>query len=454
MHITPEEIAETLAMVTRQRLDVRTVTLGLSLHGCVSDNLNRMCGRIYDTICRRADRLTSVVQSIQREFGIPIVNRRISVTPVALLAGACTNEDLSPIAIAMNRAAKEVGVDFIGGFSALVQKGVSDADRRLIASIPGALSGTERVCASVNVASTRAGMNMDAILRMSEVIKDTARRTADRDSIGCAKLVVFCNMVEDNPFMAGAMHGSGEADAVVHVGISGPGVIRSVVEGMPVSAPLNEIAEAIKSASFKITRMGELVAREAAKRLQVSMGIVDLSLAPTPAEGDSVAAIIEAIGVEKCGGPGTTTALALLNDAVKKGGAMGTSSIGGLSGAFIPVSEDANMVRAVAAGALTLEKLEAMTAVCSVGLDMIPIPGETPAETIASIISDACAIGVINNKTTAARLIPVEGKSEGDTAEFGGLLGAAPIMGVKPWAGARMVRRGGRFPAPLNSLRN
>ncbi|MHB1342385.1 MAG: DUF711 family protein [Coriobacteriia bacterium] len=453
LDISPEEIAETLTMVTQQHLDIRTVTLGISLNGCTADDIETVASRVYEHVTRAAERLVPVAEAIDREYGIPIINKRISVTPVAEIAPH-DGADLTPIALAMDRAACEVGVDFIGGFSALVQKGIGSGDRRLIDAIPTALAATERVCSSVNVASTRAGINMDAVLLMAETIKAAAEATGDRDGIACAKLVVFCNMVEDNPFMAGAMHGSGEADAVVNVGISGPGVVRAVVKSLPEDADLTVVAEAIKATSFKITRIGELVAREAARRLGVAMGIVDLSLAPTPAEGDSVADIIEAMGVKRCGGPGTTTALALLNDAVKKGGAMGTSSIGGLSGAFIPVSEDAGMVRAVECGALTLEKLEAMTAVCSVGLDMIAVPGDTPAETIAAVISDACAIGVVNSKTTAARLIPVPGKSVGDTVEFGGLLGAAPVMAVNEWAGTGLVRRGGRVPAPLGSLRN
>ncbi len=454
LSLEPEEIVETLLMITQQNLDIRTVTLGMSLAGCADGDLVRMSGKVREHILRMAERLVPVCDRIAAEYGVPIVNKRIAVTPISLLAAACTDEDVSLLAQAMDSAAAEVGVDFIGGFSALVQKGVGDADRRLIASIPSALANTTRVCSSVNVASTRAGINMDAIVAMSRIVKATAEATADRDGIGCGKLVVFCNMVEDNPFMAGAVHGIGEPDAVVNVGISGPGAVRAVVESLPPDADLTEVAEAIKATSFKITRAGELIAREAAKRLGVEMGIVDLSLAPTPAEGDSVAAIIEAIGVERCGGPGTTAALALLNDAVKKGGAMGTSSIGGLSGAFIPVSEDAGMVRAVEDGALTLEKLEAMTAVCSVGLDMIAVPGDTAAETIAAIIADVCAIGVVNSKTTAARLIPAPGKSVGDRVEFGGLLGAAPVMAVNAWAGARLSRRGGRIPAPLGSLRN
>jgi uncharacterized protein len=454
MHIEPEEIAETLEMISSQHLDIRTVTLGLSLRSCASDNVDEIARRVYDRVTTSSARLVSVADAIAREYGIPIVNKRIAVTPVAELAGACSTGDLSPIATALDRAAHAVGVDFIGGFSALVHKGIGEADARLIRSIPEALAITDRVCASVNVATTRAGINWDAVVAMAETIRATAEATAQRDAIGCAKLVVFCNMVEDNPFMAGAVHGSGEPDAVINVGISGPGAVRALVESLPVDADLTTVAEAIKAAAFKITRMGDLVAREAAHRLGVASGIVDLSLAPTPAEGDSVAAILEAIGVERCGGPGTTMALALLNDAVKKGGAMGTSSFGGLSGAFIPVSEDANMVRAVEDGALTLEKLEAMMSVCSVGLDMIAIPGDTTAATIAGIIGDACAIGMVNSKTTAARLIPAPGTRVGDHVEFGGLLGAAPVMAANGWAGERLARRGGRVPAPLAALRN
>ena len=454
MHISPEEIVETLLMVTQQHLDIRTVTLGISLDGCAASDVERAAARVYDTVCSRAERLVPVTDAIEREYGVPIVNRRIAVTAIAQLAAVCDADDPTPFARALDRAAAAVGVEFIGGYSALVQKGIGEGDRRLIDSIPQALAITERVCSSVNVASTRAGINMDAVLRMAEVVRATAEATADRDSFGCGKLVVFCNMVEDNPFMAGAVHGAGEPDTVVNVGISGPGVVRAVVSALPDDADLTEVAEAIKATAFKITRAGELIARETARRLGVEMGIVDLSLAPTPAEGDSVAAIIEAIGVERCGGPGTTTALALLNDAVKKGGAMGTSSTGGLSGAFIPVSEDAGMIRAVRDGALTLEKLEAMTAVCSVGLDMIAVPGDTPVETLAAIMADACAIGVVNSKTTAARLIPAIGKSVGDTLEYGGLWGSAPVMDVNRWAGTKLVRRGGRVPAPLGSLRN
>jgi uncharacterized protein (UPF0210 family) len=452
--ITPEEIVETLLMVQQQNLDIRTVTLGLSLAGCADRDMGSMARRVYEHVTTAGARLVPVAEAIAREYGIPIVNKRIAVSPVAHIAAAAPGADPTPLAEALDRAAAEVGVDFIGGYSALVQKGTGESDRRLIDSLPTALAVTERVCASVNVASTRAGMNMDAIAHMAEVIKSTAAATAERDSVGCAKLVVFANMVEDNPFMAGAVHGTGEGDAVINVGISGPGVVRAVVAAMPADADLTAVAEEIKATAFKITRAGELVAREAARRLGVAMGIVDLSLAPTPAAGDSVAGILEAIGVERAGAPGTTTALALLNDAVKKGGAMGTSSIGGLSGAFIPVSEDADMIRAVREGALTLDKLEAMTSVCSVGLDMIALPGDTPMETLAAIISDVCAIGVINSKTTAARLIPAAGRAVGDEVSFGGLLGHAPVMDVSGWSAARLIRRGGRFPAPLGSLRN
>jgi uncharacterized protein (UPF0210 family) len=454
LHITPEEIVETLLMVQQQSLDIRTVTLGLSLRDCAHDDVEVAATRVYDKITRAAEQLVPITDRIEAEYGIPIVNRRISVTPIAGLAATITSEDAVPFAVALDRAAHEVGVDFIGGFSTLVHKGVGAGGRKLIAAIPEALATTERVCASVNVATTRAGINMDAVLLMAETVRACAEKTADRDSIGCAKLVVFANMVEDNPFMAGAVHGTGEPDAVVNVGISGPGAVRAVVAALPAEADITDIAEAIKATAFKITRAGELVAREAAKRLGVEMGIVDLSLAPTPAEGDSVADILEAMGVGRCGGPGTTAALALLNDAVKKGGAMGTSRPGGLSGAFIPVSEDQGMIRAAESGALTLEKLEAMTSVCSVGLDMIAVPGDTTVETIAGVIADECAIGVVNSKTTAVRLIPAIGKSVGDRVSFGGLLGEAPVMPVNQWAGTVFAHRGGRFPAPLQSLKN
>ncbi|MGI5940049.1 MAG: PFL family protein [Thermoleophilia bacterium] len=454
MYLTPEEIVETLTMIMQQHLDVRTITLGLSLAPCADPDIDIMARRIYERITSVAARLVPIAEQLEREYGIPIVNKRIAVTPIALLAAATQTQDLTPLALALDRAASTVGIDFIGGFSALVHKGICDADRRLIATIPKALTLTERVCASVNVATTRAGINMDAVLAMAQTILDTAQATADRDSIGCAKLVVFANMVEDNPFMAGAVHGSGEPDVVVNVGISGPGVVRAVVQSLAPDADLTTVAEAIKATAFKITRVGELIAREAAARLGVAQGIVDLSLAPTPAHGDSVAEIIEAMGVGRCGGPGTTAALAMLNDAVKKGGAMATSSTGGLSGAFIPVSEDAGMIRAAESGALSLEKLEAMTSVCSVGLDMIAIPGDTSVETIAGIIADEAAIGVINSKTTAVRLLPAIDKQVGERLSFGGLLGEAPIMPVNTWAGSVFAHRGGRFPAPLGSLKN
>ena len=382
------------------------------------------------------------------------MNKRVSVTPIAQIAAACPDADLVPLAHALDRAAATLGIDYLGGYSALVHKGIGDADRRLISCIPEALANTSRVCSSVNVASLRAGINMDAVLMVAQTVLDCARLTADQDSIGASKFVVFSNMVEDSPFMAGATHGSGEADAVINVGVSGPGVMAAALEELPEPASMMDVAERIKQTAFKITRAGELMSREAARRLGKEKGIVDLSLAPTPAIGDSVARILEIIGVGQCGGPGTTCALAMLNDAVKKGGVMASSSVGGLSGAFIPVSEDAGMIDAAEAGALSLEKLEAMTCVCSVGLDMIAVPGDTPVEAIAGIIADEMAIGVINNKTTAVRLIPAIGKSEGDSVEFGGLFGRAPVMHVNPNAGTVLAHRGGRFPAPLNSLKN
>ena len=454
MQITPAEIAETLAMVSKQNLDIRTITLGLNLRSCVDSDIDRLAAKVYDRMTTAAEHLVPTAEQLEREFGIPIVNKRISVTPIAEVCAAVTANDLSPVAVAMDRAGKEVGVDFVGGFSALVQKGVSAADDKLMDSIPDALATTDRVCSSVNLGSTRAGINMDAAFKMAGIIKKTAEATADRQCIGVGKLVVFCNAVEDNPFMAGAFHGSGEADEVVNVGVSGPGVVRAVLADLPRSADITTVAEAIKATAFKITRAGELMAREASRRLGVQKGILDLSLAPTPAEGDSVAEILEAIGVGTCGGPGTTAALAMLNDAVKKGGVMASSSVGGLSGAFIPVSEDAGMIRAAEAGTLSLEKLEAMTCVCSVGLDMIAIPGDTSIETIFGIIADECAIGMINNKTTAVRIIPAIGKNVGDRLEFGGLLGYAPVMPVNQNAGTVFAHRGGRMPAPLNSLKN
>lgn len=454
MNITPQEVAETLAMVSEQNLDLRTITMGISLNSCADDDLDRMCEKVYERIVRQAEHLVKVACDLEREYGIPIANKRVSVTPIAQIA-ACTNAtDLSPLAHALDRAAETLGIDFLGGFSALVHKGMGDADRRLIASIPEALATTTRVCSSVNVASTRAGINMDAVLLMAQTVLEAARRTTDIQCYGAAKLVVFANMVEDSPFMAGAVHGGGEADAVINVGVSGPGVMAAALEELPHDANLMDVAEKIKATAFKITRVGELMSREASRRLGVEKGIVDLSLAPTPAAGDSVARILELIGVGECGGPGTTCALALLNDAVKKGGVMASSSVGGLSGAFIPVSEDAGMIRAAQDCALSLEKLEAMTSVCSVGLDMIAIPGDVSVETIAGIIADEMAIGVINTKTTAVRVIPAIGYTEGDMLEFGGLFGSAPVMPVNRFAGSTLAHRGGRFPAPLNSLKN
>ena len=454
MAITPEEVAETLSMVSQQNLDLRTITMGVSLFGCADEDMGRMCTKVYDRITKTAERLVPTAEQLEREYGIPIANKRVSVTPIAQIAAACDDEDLTPIAQAMNRAAETLGIDFMGGFSALVQKGMGSADRRLIASIPSAVASTERICSSLNIASTRAGINVDAALLSAQTMIDCAKATTDIDCYGAAKFVVFANMVEDSPFMAGATHGSGEADAVINVGVSGPGVMAAALEQLPEDASLMEVAEKIKQTAFKITRAGELMSREASRRLGVEKGIVDLSLAPTPAAGDSVAKILEIIGVGECGGPGTTAALALLNDCVKKGGVMASSSVGGLSGAFIPVSEDAGMIRAATDGALSIEKLEAMTCVCSVGLDMIAIPGDTPVEAIAGIIADEMAIGVINTKTTAVRLIPAIGHKEGDVLEFGGLFGTAPVQHVNPFAGHVFAHRGGRFPAPINSLKN
>lgn len=454
MSITPAEIAETRGMVSEQNLDIRTITMGISLMGCADENLERMCTKVYDHITTTAEHLVETAESLEREYGIPIVNKRVSVTPVAQIAAACKDTDLVPLAHALDRAAETLGIDYLGGYSALVHKGIGDADRRLMNCIPQALNETSRVCSSVNVASLRAGINMDAVLLCAQIIQEAARLTQDRECIGASKFVCFANMVEDSPFMAGAVHGSGEADAVINVGVSGPGVMAAALEELPESANMMEVAEKIKQTAFKITRAGELMSREAARRLGVEKGIVDLSLAPTPTIGDSVARILEIIGVGQCGGPGTTAALALLNDCVKKGGVMASSSVGGLSGAFIPVSEDAGMIAAAESGALCLEKLEAMTCVCSVGLDMIAIPGDTPVEAIAGIIADEMAIGVINNKTTAVRIIPAFGKKEGESVEYGGLFGRAPIMRVNPHAGTVFAHRGGRFPAPLNSLKN
>ena len=454
MSITLQEISETLSMVSQQNLDVRTITMGVNTMGCMDEDIDIMARKVYDRLTKAAENLVGVASSLEREYGIPIVNKRISVTPMAMLASATPACDLTPLARALDCAAEAVGVDFVGGFSALVQKGMGDADLRLIDCIPEALATTQRVCSSVNLASLRAGINMDAVLKMAQIIKATAERTVDINCYGAAKLVVFANMVEDSPFMAGAVHGTGESDEVINVGVSGPGVMAAALKQLPPEADMQTVAETIKATSFKITRVGELMAREASRRLGVQMGIVDLSLAPTPAIGDSVAEILEIIGVGQCGGPGTTAALAMLNDAVKKGGVMASSSVGGLSGAFIPVSEDAGMIAAAQSGALSIEKLEAMTCVCSVGLDMIAVPGDTSVEAIAGLIADEMAIGVINNKTTAVRLIPAVGKKVGDMLEFGGLMGSAPVMPLNTHAGTVFAHRGGRMPAPLNSLKN
>ena len=448
-----KEIFETQHMIDREHLDIRTITMGISLRDCADGDPKRATQKIYEKITRSAERLVSVGEEIEREMGIPIVHKRISVTPMALIADASDTEDYVPFALAMDRAADTCGVNFIGGFSALVQKGFTRGDMRLIRSIPEALAVTKYVCSSINVASTRAGINMDAVRLMGEIIKQTAERTADQDGLGCAKLVVFCNAVEDNPFMAGAFHGVGEAECVINVGVSGPGVVCHALKDVK-GQPIDIVAETVKKTAFKVTRMGQLIAREASTRLGVPFGIVDLSLAPTPAQGDSVARILEEMGLERCGTHGTTAALALLNDAVKKGGVMASSQVGGLSGAFIPVSEDEGMIAAAQAGTLTIDKLEAMTCVCSVGLDMIAVPGDTPAETLSAIIADEAAIGMINNKTTAVRIIPAPGKHVGDMVEMGGLLGSAPVMAVHTESSADFIHRGGRIPAPLNALRN
>ncbi len=447
------DIMSTVDMIDHQHLDIRTITMGISLLDCADPDPAACARKIHDKICRQAEHLVATGCQIERELGIPIVNKRISVTPIALVASACETEDFVPFARAMDQAAKTCGVDFIGGFSALVHKGMASGDRRLIAAIPQALAETELVCSSVNVATTKAGINMDAVRLMGQAIKKTAELTKERDGLGCAKLVVFCNAVEDNPFMAGAFHGVGEADAVVSVGVSGPGVVHHALQAVK-GRPFDEVAECIKKTAFRITRVGQLVAQEASRRLGVPFGVVDLSLAPTPAVGDSVARILEEMGLAVCGTHGTTAALAMLNDAVKKGGLMASSSVGGLSGAFIPVSEDEGMIAAARSGVLTLDKLEAMTCVCSVGLDMIAVPGDTSAETISAIIADEAAVGMVNSKTTAVRLIPAPGKQVGDEVSFGGLLGAAPIMPVHPESSAGFIARGGRIPAPMQSLKN
>ena len=449
------EVIETNNMIDKDLLDVRTITIGISLLDCIDTDLNKLCDNIYNKITNVAKNLVKVGDDISRDFGVPIVNKRISVTPIALIGGsACKSvNDFVQIAKTLDKAAKDTGVNFLGGYSAVVSKGITAADRLLMESIPQALNETDFVCSSVNLGSTKTGLNMDAVSLMGKIVKETAKITADRDSIGCAKLVVFCNAPDDNPFMAGAFHGVTEADAVINVGVSGPGVVRAALKQAR-DKDFEVLCETIKKTAFKITRVGQLVAREASKRLGIPFGIIDLSLAPTPSVGDSVAEILQEIGLERVGAPGTTAALALLNDQVKKGGVMASSYVGGLSGAFIPVSEDQGMIDAVNAGALTLEKLEAMTCVCSVGLDMIAIPGDTSEETIAGIIADEAAIGMINQKTTAVRVIPVIGKGEGEVVEFGGLLGYAPIMPVNGFSCEKFVNRGGRIPAPIHSFKN
>ena len=451
--LNQHEIMQTIQMIDQQHLDVRTITMGISLLSCAHSDVKTSCDKVYDKITKYAESLVATGEAIEKEFGIPIVNKRISVTPIALVGAAAETDSYVPFAQALDRAAKTTGVNFIGGFSALVQKGMTDADRILINSIPEALAVTDVVCSSVNVGSTKAGIDMDAVALMGRTIKELAEKTANRGGFGCAKLVVFCNAVEDNPFMAGAFHGAGEAEKVINVGVSGPGVVCHALQAVR-DKPLDVVAETIKKTAFRVTRMGQLVAQEASRRLDTPFGIVDLSLAPTPAVGDSVARILEELGLEVCGTHGTTAALAMLNDAVKKGGVMASSSVGGLSGAFIPVSEDEGMIAAARSGTLCIDKLEAMTCVCSVGLDMIAIPGDTPAETVAAIIADEAAIGMVNNKTTAVRILPAPGKDVGGTIEMGGLLGSAPVMPVHRESSAAFIARGGRIPAPLHSLRN
>ena len=451
--INVHDILETITMIQDEHLDIRTVTMGISLLDCIDPDIDRACENIYRKITKYAGRLVPTCEEIERQYGIPIIHKRISVTPIAMLSGACPNDSPVKFALALERAAAAVGVNFIGGYSALVQKGFAPGDRALIESIPEALSRTEHICSSVNIGSTKAGINMDAVAVMGEKILETAKLTADRQCIGAAKLVVFCNAPEDNPFMAGAFHGVGEGDCVINVGVSGPGVVRAAIANAG-DCDLAGVADIIKKTAFKITRMGQLVACEASRRLNVPFGIVDLSLAPTPAIGDSVAHILEEIGLSTCGSCGTTAALAMLNDAVKKGGVMASSHVGGLSGAFIPVTEDAGMIDAARAGTLTIEKLEAMTAVCSVGLDMINVPGDTPPEVLSAIIADEAAIGMVNSKTTAVRLIPAIGKKVGEELSFGGLLGGGPVMKVNTASPLKFIQRGGRIPAPIQSLKN
>ncbi len=450
--INNREIIETIDMVRREHFDVRTITMGISLFSSIRETAEKTADAVYETITRRAEKIVLTGETLSKKYGVPIVNKRVSVTPASFLC-ASFPEKSQLIAKALDRAAKEVGIDFLGGYSALVHKGMTEAERKFILSIPEALSTTDKVCSSVNVGSTRSGINLDAVALMGEVIKKTADITRERDGFGCAKLVVFCNAVEDNPFMAGAFHGVGEADTVINVGVSGPGVVHHAIREMP-GANITELAEAIKKTAFKITRVGQLIAQEAASMLSADVGIVDLSLAPTPVMGDSVAHVLEEIGLERVGGHGTTAALALLNDAVKKGGTMASSRVGGLSGAFIPVSEDIGMINAAEDGTLTLSKLEAMTAVCSVGIDMVAVPGKTPASTLSALIADEMAIGMVNNKTTAVRVIPVPGKDVGDFVEFGGLLGRAPIMPVIETSAEKFISRGGLIPAPIHGNKN
>ena len=451
--LSHKDILQTRDMIDKRHLDIRTITMGISLLDCMDTDVNVCAQKIYDKITSKAENLVKVGQDIEWEFGIPIVNKRISVTPISIVGNSCHADSYVPLAIAMDKAAKECGVNFIGGFSALVQKGFTHGDRVLIESIPEALAATERVCSSVNVGSTKAGINMDAVAQMGRIIKKTAELTADNDGLGCAKLVVFANAVEDNPFMAGAFHGVGEPECVLNVGVSGPGVVYHALQSVK-GQPFDVVAETVKKTAFRITRMGQIVGVEASNRLGIPFGIVDLSLAPTPAVGDSVARILEEMGLETCGTHGTTAALALLNDAVKKGGVMASNHVGGLSGAFIPVSEDEGMIAAAESGVLTLSKLEAMTCVCSVGLDMIAVPGDTSAATISAIIADEAAIGMINTKTTAVRIIPAPGKIVGDRVEMGGLLGSAPVMPVHSQSTEAFIARGGRIPAPIQSLKN
>jgi uncharacterized protein len=453
LNFSGEEILETIEMVRTEQLDIRTITVGISLFDCVSDDAGTLCRNIFEKVTRVAKDLHRVSADLTREFGLPIINNRIAVTPVSLIAGKCSGDEFARVAETLDQAARDLKVDFIGGFSASVEKGTSTVDANLIAALPTALAGTQRVCASINVGSTRAGLNMDAIAEMGHVIRRTAELTAAAGSIGCAKLVVFCNAVEDNPFMAGAFHGTSEPDSVVNVGVSGPGVVYRAIKAAG-GVDFGTLTAIIRRTAFKITRAGELVGRAAANRLGIPFGIVDLSLAPTPAEGDSVARILEEIGLERVGTHGSTAALALLNDAVKKGGAMASSYVGGLSGAFIPLSEDQGMIDAAECGAITIDKLEAMTSVCSVGLDMIAVPGDTPPETLSAIIADEAAIGMINKKTTAVRIIPVAGKGVGDRVDFGGLLGHAPIIAVNRHSSQRFIARRGRIPSPLQALTN